>query len=139
MTYAVTIRTLSLLAFMAFTGWLTAQAPTQEKSPARGVRCPDEYRAVWDAEAKVLRCRREVVSWVVTTCSDKDFATYDVRRGADACGPTEIPGVGKPPGARGIKPVSCATSGYSLVNDRTGLRDRCERIQTVFALPLPAG
>src|SRR4029079_10066345 len=117
--------------------WGAAQSPQPSRAPAKGVRCPPEFTALWDATAKVLRCRRDVVSWVVTTCLDKAFATYLVKPGGDACGPTEIPGVGTPPGARGTKAVACAASGYELMVDRTGDRDRCEKTERIFALPLP--
>jgi hypothetical protein len=135
----VTVRMLTAIAIIGFGGWLAAQAPPPAKSASQGVRCPSDFKPMWDSTAKVLRCRRDVVSWVVTTCSDREFATYIAREGADACGPTEIPGVGKPPGVRGSRAVNCAASGYSLMTDRTGERDRCERVERVFALPLPAG
>ena len=103
-----------------------------------GVRCPDGFTAEFDSAAKVLKCRKEIVRWVVTTCPDKSFATYAVKAGADACTPTEIPGVGAPPGSKGSKPVECATSGYKMMTDRTAQRDRCKRTETQYALPLPA-
>ena len=103
-----------------------------------GVRCPDGFTAEFDSAAKVLKCRKELVRWVVTTCPDKSFATYTVKAGADACTPTEIPGVGAPPGSKGSKPVECASSGYRMMTDRTAQRDRCERTETQYALPLPA-
>ena len=92
---------------------------------------------MFDASTKVLRCRRDVASWVVTSCPDREFATYLARPGADGCGPTEIPGVGVPPGAPGPRPVACASPGYTVVTDRTGPRDRCERTDRVFTLPRP--
>ena len=118
------------IALLALASWGAALTPQGTTSPSKGVRCPAEFVAVWDAGTKVLRCRKDVVSWVVTACADKTFATYVVRAGEDACGPTEIPGVGKP--------VSCAASGYELMTDRTGERDRCERVERIFALPQPA-
>ena len=138
-TTGLPIRLLPAVALLALSGWVVAQAPAPARSPAQGVRCPGDFTAIWDGTAKVLRCRREVVSWVVTACVDKAFATYLARQGADACAPTEIPGVGTPPGIRGSKPVTCAASGYELMKDRTGERDRCEKTERIFALPLPAG
>jgi hypothetical protein len=138
-TIGLTIRVLPLIAAISLSGWVVAQAPQPTRSPEKGVRCPAEFVAIWDVISKVLRCRREVVSWVVTTCSDKAFATYIVKPGPDSCGPTEIPGVGTPPGMKGTKPVACAASGYLLMSDRTGARDRCEKTERIFALPLPAG
>jgi hypothetical protein len=114
-------------------------APVQRsQEPAKGVKCPAGFDAAFDPAEKVLRCRREVVRWVVTACPDKAFATYRVKPGADACGPTEIPGVGIPPGAQGSRPVECAAQGYRMMTDRTGQRDRCERAEVQFALPTPA-
>jgi hypothetical protein len=138
-TTGLPIRLLPAVALLALSGWVVAQAPAPARSPAQWVRCPGDFTAIWDGTAKVLRCRREVVSWVVTACVDKAFATYLARQGADACAPTEIPGVGTPPGIRGSKPVTCAASGYELMKDRTGERDRCEKTERIFALPLPAG
>ncbi len=103
------------------------------------VGCPAGFRAIWNDSARILRCRRDVVSWVVTTCTDKAFANYVVKRDADSCVPTEIPGVGTPPGVRDSISVSCAASCYELMTDCTGERDRCERIEQTFAMPLPAG
>ena len=137
-TTTLTIRAFSIVALVAVSGWSALQAPQPQKPAANGVRCPAEFTPMWDAATKVLRCRRDVVSWVVTACADKEFTTYVVKAGADACGPTEIPGVGKPPGVRGSRAVTCAASGYELLPDRTGERDRCERIERVFALPLPS-
>ena len=132
---------------LALASLLPAQGPSQpptQLSPtpesvaaARGVQCPTDFDAVFDPASKVLRCRRDVVSWVVTSCQDKDFATYLARTGPDGCGRTEIPGVGTPPGASGSRPVACAAAGYVVVADRTGPRDRCERIERSFALPRP--
>ena len=136
-----------LMAPLALASQGTAQAPGQspvQLSPAsesiaaaKGVQCPADHESAFDAAGKVLRCRRDVVSWVVTSCQDKDFATYAAKPGPDACGRTEIPGVGTPPGATGSRPVSCAAPGYTVVVDRTGPRDRCERIERSFALPRP--
>jgi len=137
-TSAIRNRAIPLLAAVAFSGAAAFQAPKPAPSPAQGVRCPAEFTAVWDTASKVLKCRREVVSWVVTACPEKEFGTYVVKHGADACEPTEIPGVGKPPGSRGSKTVSCAAAGYRLLTDRTGDRDRCEKTETLFAIPLPA-
>jgi hypothetical protein len=108
-----------------------------ESAAAKGVRCPATYEALYDAAAKILRCRRDTVSWVVTSCAHKEFSTYQAKAGADSCRPTEIPGVGTPPGATGSRPVVCASSGYALVQDRTGPRDRCERVERTYALPGP--
>lgn len=117
------------------------QSPTQSSpapesiAAAKGVQCPAGHESAFDATTKVLRCRHDVVSWVVTSCPDKDFATYAAKPGVDTCGRTEIPGVGTPPGATGSRAVSCAAPGYTVVVDRTGPRDRCERIERSFALP----
>ena len=138
-TTALTIRLIPAVALVALSGWVVAQAPQPARSPAKGVQCPAEFTPMWDAGSKVLRCRRDVVSWVVTACLEKAFGTYLVKVGADACGPTQIPGVGTPPGMKGFKPVACAAIGYELMNDRTGERDRCEKTEKIFALPLPAG
>ena len=116
----------------------TVQGGQGAQGAAKGVRCPDGFESVFDATEKILRCRREIVRWVVTGCADKSFGTYVVKEGPDACAPTEIPGVGTPPGARGSRPVACAANGYQMMTDRTGQRDRCERTDTQFALPLPA-
>jgi hypothetical protein len=118
-------------------GQSSQASSTADVAAARGVQCPTDFEAVFDPAAKVLRCRREVVAWVVTRCPEKDFASYSARQGPDACGPTEIPGVGTPPGATGFKPVACAAPGYAVIVDRTGPRDRCERIERSFALPRP--
>jgi hypothetical protein len=138
-TLGVTIRVLPLIAAVSLSGWVVAQAPQTGRAPEKGVRCPAEFVPLWDANVKVLRCRRDVVSWVVTTCGDKAFATYMVKPGVDACAPTQIPGVGTPPGMKGSKPVACAALGYEVMSDRTGERDRCEKTERIFALPLPAG
>lgn len=131
--------TIGLAAVVAFASIGFALDTVQGGDGAsRGVKCPDGFVAVFDSAAKVLRCRRDVVRWVVTACSDKSFGTYVVRPGADTCGPTEIPGVGIPPGAKGSRPIECAAHGYRLLTDRTGQRDRCERTETQFVLPLPA-
>jgi hypothetical protein len=115
-----------------------SQTPNGESTAAaKGVKCPEEYQSIYDASTAVLRCQREVVSWVVTRCLDKDFSTYKASPGADSCGPTEIPGVGAPPGSSGSRPASCSAPGYAMVLDRTGPRDRCERIERLFALPKP--
>jgi len=124
-------------------GVLSGQGPTQGASQtesatgSRGVHCPPDFETLFDPATKVLRCRREVVAWVVTSCLEKDFAKYVAKPGADNCGPTEIPGVGTPPGATGSRPVACAAAGYTVVVDRTGPRDRCERVDRSFALPRP--
>jgi hypothetical protein len=106
-----------------------------ESAAAKGVRCPATHETLYDAATKVLRCRRDTVSWVVTSCAQKEFSTYRAKPGADSCDPTEIPGVGTPPGVTGSRPVVCAASGYALVHDRTGPRDRCERVERSYALP----
>jgi hypothetical protein len=117
-------------------GWDRAQGGHE---PAKGVKCPPNYETLYDPTSKVLSCRRDIVSWVVTACAERQFATYSVRKGPDACAPTEVPGVGTPPGARGVRKVTCAGPGFELMIDRTGERDRCERVERVFALPQPAG
>ena len=126
------------MGLIAFAGSVMPQAPQPAHTAARGVRCPQEFTAVWDATSGILKCRRDVVSWVVTACSDKEYSTYLVKTGPDTCGPTQIPGVGTAPGVTGTRSVSCAASGYSLMTDRTGERDRCEKTERLFALPLPA-
>ena len=119
-------------------GQTPATGPTSENvAAARGVHCPSDFETLFDAATGVLRCRRDVVSWVVTSCVEREFATYLARPGSDLCGPTEIPGVGTPPGASRSRPVSCVSSGYAVVPDRTGPRDRCERVERVFAYPRP--
>jgi hypothetical protein len=131
--------TVVAIALAAFASLGYAVAPPQGAAvPSKGVKCPDGFEASFDAVEKVLRCRRDVVRWVVTACTEKSFATYVVKAGADECAPTEIPGVGTPPGARGSRPVECAAQGYRMMTDRTGQRDRCERPETQYALPLPA-
>ena len=112
-------------------------SPTETTTASRGVHCPADFETVFDPATKVLKCRREVVAWVVTSCLEKDFAKYVAKTGADSCAPTEIPGVGTPPGASGSRPVGCAAPGYTVVVDRTGPRDRCERVERSFALPRP--
>jgi hypothetical protein len=118
-------------------GQAPAQAPASAESAAaaKGVQCPSGFEALFDAAAKILRCRREVVTWVVTSCHEKGFGAYAAKRGADSCGPTEIPGVGVPPGSTGSRAVACASPGYVVVVDRTGPRDRCEHVEHLFALP----
>jgi hypothetical protein len=116
-----------------------ARAPADGQPPAAGVpdgitaRCPAEYGAAWDSVARGVRCRRVVRSWVVTACPDRDFATYVPRPGRDVCEPTPLPGVGLPPGPRRSRPSACASSGYTIVTDRTGPRDRCERTTVQWA------
>lgn len=128
----------SSMILVSAQGWSLAQSSQPAtRAPSNGVRCPGGFRSIWDEATKVLRCRNDVVSWVVTACPDKAFASYLVKPGADACGPTEIPGVGTPPGIKGSKAVGCAAPGYDLMTDRTGDRDRCERTDRIFALPLP--
>lgn len=98
---------------------LVAQAPDvrQDTAAAPGSRCAD------------AECGRAEVQWVVTTCADSAYATYEARPGADSCLPTSLPGVGAVPGARGSRSVVCAgkVRGYAVVRDRVGDRDRCER------------
>ncbi len=130
----IAVATLAASTSLGF-GLVPAQGGTE---PAKGVRCPTGFATEFDPAAKVLRCRKEIVRWVVTACNDKAFSTYVVKPGADSCGPTEIPGVGIPPGASGSRPVECAAEGYRLMPDRTGQRDRCERTEVQFALPSPA-
>ena len=137
-TVATAIRAFSVVCLIAFAGWAMPQAPQPANNAARGVRCPQEFMPEWDATAKTLKCRRDVVSWVVTACGDKEYSTYLVKTGPDVCGPTQIPGVGTAPGVTGTRSVRCAASGYSLMTDRTGERDRCEKTERLFALPLPA-
>src|SRR5688500_12203345 len=85
---------------------------TSDVAAAKGVKCPEDFQSLYDAATTVLRCRRDVVTWVVTRCAEKEFSTYKATSGADSCGPTEIPGVGTPPGASGARPVACAAAGY---------------------------
>lgn len=115
-----------------------ATAQSGSAAAARGVRCPPDFDPLFDSATHVLRCRRDVVSWVVTICLEKQFGSYVAKPGADTCFPTEIPGVGSPPGSRGTRSVACATSGYTVVADRTGPRDRCERVERLWAFPVPA-
>ena len=143
-SYVQSLAAAVALSFSPFSvgggGHLAGQGPTQgspseSAAAAKGVHCPREFEAVFNDDTKVLTCRREVVAWVVTSCPEKDFAKYVAKAGPDSCGPTEIPGVGTPPGATGSRPVGCAASGYAVVVDRTGPRDRCERVERSFALP----
>ena len=115
----------------AMTEWLSAQGADAEK----GMQCPAGFDALFDVSTKVLRCRRETTRWVVTSCPDKDFQAYVAKIGPDRCGPTEIAGVGTPPGARHDRPVECAALGYATMLDRTGQRDRCERVERLFVFP----
>lgn len=126
------------VAPVAASGQAAPAGAQSESAAARGVRCPAEYEALFDASSKVLRCRRDLVSWVVTSCGERSFSTYVAKSGPDSCAPTEIPGVGSPPGATGSRPVVCVSAGYSVVIDRTGPRDRCERVERLFAFPRPA-
>ena len=141
---------LAIVAALTLSFWLHAsdgsghplgqgpsQGPAASAMAAKGVHCPGEFEAVFNPDTKVLTCRRDVVSWVVTSCTDKDFAHYVAKVGPDSCARTEIPGVGTPPGASGSRPVGCAAPGYAVVADRTGPRDRCERDERLFALPRP--
>ena len=138
-------RAVLLLALALLPAVARAQTPTpapataagENAAAARGVHCPTDFETLFDAATRVLRCRRDIVSWVVTSCVEREFATYLARPGSDVCGPTEIPGVGTPPGASRSRPVSCVSSGYAVVPDRTGPRDRCERVERVFAYPRP--
>lgn len=140
--FSIARRTILILGLaltpVAASGQAAPAGPLSEGAAAGGVRCPAEYEALFDASSKVLRCRRDVVSWVVTSCGERSFSTYVAKAGADSCAPTEIPGVGSPPGATGSRPVVCVSAGYSVVVDRTGLRDRCERVERLFAFPRPA-
>ena len=131
--------TVVLMGAVATASAAFARVPDQGgQGASKGVRCPDGFVTEFDAGEKVLRCRRDIVRWVVTACPEKGFATYAVKPGPDACTPTEIPGVGTPPGSKGTKPVACAAPGYRMMTDRTGERDRCERTETLYALPSPA-
>ena len=128
------------LALAAIPGRSAAQGPPPaQDSASKGVRCPAGFEAIFDQASKILRCRKDNVRWVVTSCNDKEFASYVSRPGADMCAPTEIPGVGAPPGTKGSRGVDCAAPGFELIIDRTGSRDRCERTDRVFALPQPVG
>ena len=73
------------------------------------------------------------MTWAVTACADSAFQTYRAVEGPDRCDPTDVPGVGAPPGAARGKAVSCGGSGYVVVADRTGPRDRCERGRFEYA------
>jgi hypothetical protein len=120
---------------------LEAQGPEiRQDSTAGGARCPDRFTAIRDSTSNTLSCRRYEVRWVVTTCADSAYATYRAQPGADACLPTSLPGVGSAPGIRGTRTVVCAggVTGYPVVRDRVGDRDRCERAHQTFAAPLPA-
>ena len=134
----VTIGFAAVPLLLASQGAAQSTPPSAAEDPAaKGVQCPADFQAVFDNTTKVLRCRREAIAWVVTRCADKDFATYSAKPGPDSCGPTEIPGVGTPPGATALKPVACAAPGYAVVMDRTGPRDRCERTERSFTLARP--
>ncbi|MFL5582752.1 MAG: hypothetical protein ACJ8AO_20500 [Gemmatimonadaceae bacterium] len=120
------------------------QGPTPAGEPRPAVAgCPAGYERNGAPSAKTaaLRqaqgCRRTVVAWAVTSCPDSAFATYRVRGGADACLPTEVAGVGAPPGRGGTRAVHCPLPAYALVHDRTGLRDRCEQAQVQYAPARP--
>jgi hypothetical protein len=119
---------LAALALVSASAARAQGAPRPPNGSASAVRCPAEYGAVYDSTARAVRCRRATLSWVVTACPDRDFATYVPRPGRDVCEPTPLPGVGAPPGPRLWRPIACASPGYTVVNDRTGVRDRCERV-----------
>jgi hypothetical protein len=106
-------------------------------NPAKGVRCAASFESLYDAGTKVLRCRRVTTSWVVTACEERSFASYIVRSGRDVCGPTQLPGIGAPPGIPTHRSIACAAPGYDIVVDRTGQRDRCERESEQWQLPVP--
>jgi len=139
------LRHAAALAFAAglrgpTTAPLAAQGPEiRQDSAASAARCPDRFTAVRDSTSNTLRCRRNEVRWVVTTCADSAYATYRARPGADACLPTSLPGVGSAPGVHGTRSVVCAGggAGYLVARDRVGDRDRCERAHQTFAPPLP--
>jgi len=118
-----------------------AQGPTPAGEPrpaAAASGCPIGYeRNGAPGATTATRCRRTVVAWAVTSCPDSAFATYRVRAGADACLPTEVAGVGAPPGRAGTRAVHCPTAAYSLVQDRTGQRDRCEQALVQYAPARP--
>jgi hypothetical protein len=109
--------------------------PAGEVRPANAAAvCPAGYeRNAAPGATPVTRCRRTVVAWAVTSCRDSAFAAYRVRAGADACLPTEVAGVGAPPGREGTRAVHCPSPAYTLVHDRTGQRDRCEQAQVQYA------
>ena len=113
-------------------------AAQHQDSTASTTRCPDRFSPVRDSTGAAPRCRRVAVLWVVTACADSAYATYEARPGADACLPTSLPGVGTAPGVRGSRAVVCAGSatGYAVVRDRVGDRDRCEREHTTFSPPI---
>jgi hypothetical protein len=119
---------------------LAAQGPAARQDSTAPVRCPDRFTPVRDSTSATLRCRRDEVRWVVTTCADSAYATYRAQPGADACLPTSLPGVGSAPGAHGTRGVVCAGdgAGYLIARDRIGDRDRCEQPRQTFAAPLPA-
>lgn len=112
-----------------------AQSPTPAGTPVPTavVTCPEGFAPAAPARSPAAACRRRVVTWSVTTCADSAFRAYRVLTGADRCGPTEVPGVGAPPGVTATRAVSCPAPGYAVVADRTGLRDRCERTQVEYA------
>ena len=124
-------------------GPAAAQGPgvRQDSTAAASGRCPERFSPVRDTTSNTLRCRRDEVRWVVTTCADSAYATYRARPGPDVCLPTSLPGVGSAPGIRGTRSVVCAggVTGFPIVRDRIGDRDRCERAHQKFAAPLPAG
>lgn len=122
------------------------QGPTPAGEPrpaAAAAGCPAGYErngapgaTLRQAQGR-LACRRTVIAWAVTSCPDSAFATYRVRAGADACLPTEVAGVGAPPGREGTRGVRCPSPAYALVQDRTGQRDRCEQAQVQYAPARP--
>ena len=126
---------------------LSAQDPAVRHDPAvrqdsamAESRCPERFSPVRESASGALRCGRVEVQWVVTICADSAYATYRARPGADACLPTSLPGVGTTPGVRGSRPVVCAghATGFPIVRDRVGDRDRCEREHQTFSPPLTA-
>jgi hypothetical protein len=120
---------------------LAAQGPgVRQDSTTPGARCPERFTPIRDSTSNTLRCRRDEVRWVVTTCADSAYATYRAQPGADVCLPTSLPGVGSAPGVHGTLTVVCAggVTGYPVVRDRIGDRDRCERAHQTFAAPVRA-
>lgn len=130
---------LAAVAFVAalHTAGGQSPAPAGEPRPAAST-CPTGYERNDAPDAtSASRCRRSVVAWAVTSCPDSAFATYRVRPGADACLPTEVAGVGAPPGRVGSRGVRCPSAAYVVVQDRTGARDRCEQVQVQYAPAQP--
>jgi hypothetical protein len=140
--------TLFAIAITALAGTLAAVSPTPRPAaaspdvatlpalmpPQDGVRCPSGYTAQWNSSTQVLRCSRANTTWVLTVCADPMYSTYNQQAGRDDCRRTQAPGIGNPV-ASGTRAISCAAPGYTIKNDATGTRDRCERTETQWAYP----